>query len=165
MTKGKQKIIDYAKELYCKYNSEGKKVYSLRGIEKKIAHKFNKKFTYTTVKNWAAKYDWNKLNEKIKQQSIKKAESDKQTTEEQIIEAESDKLAIDYKNAENLANIGYKIMVDAYQNKEHSLINVRDAMTAIKLGSDIKFRISQLPESPQEITSKKSIIKIIPLDE
>jgi len=164
MTKNKQKIIDYAKSLYTQYNSEGKKLYSLRDIEQKITQKFHKTFTYRTVKNWAEKYDWNKLNEKIKQQSIEKAEEKKFTKEEQLIEKESDKLAKDYKNAETLANIGYKIVIEAYDGKEHSLISVRDAMTAIKIGTDIKFRIMEIPEKSEDlkgiILSKKQIKNI-----
>jgi len=164
MTKNKQKIIDYAKSLYTQYDSEGKKPYSLRNIELKISQKFHKKFTYRTVKNWAEKYNWDKLNEKIKQQSIEKATEEKFTKEEQLIEKESDKLAKDYKNAETLANIGYKIVIEAYSGSECALISVRDALSAIKTGTDIKFRIMEVPEKSGDlkgiILSKKQIKNI-----
>lgn len=157
MTKSKQKIINYAKSLYTQYNSEGKKLYSLRNISAKIQLKFSKKYHNTTILEWSKKYDWNKLNEKIKQQSIEKATEEKFTTEEKLIESESDKLAKDYKNAENLANVGYSVVIEAYKGKECSLISVRDALTAIKTGTDIKFRIMQIPESSLMITKLKEI--------
>lgn len=164
MTKNKQKIIDYAKLLYMQYDSKGKKSYSLRDIEQKISQNFHKTFTYRTVKNWSEKYDWNKLNEKIKQQSIEKATEEKFTKEEQLIEKESDKLAKDYKNAEKLADIGYDVVIEAYDGKECSLISVRDAMTAIKTGTDIKFRIMEIPEKTENlkgiVLSKKQIKNI-----
>ena len=149
----KDKIIEYAKELYSQYDSEGKKVHSLRDIAKIMYQKHNKNVTYVTIRRWSKKYDWDKLNEKIKQQSIEKAKDEKFTSEEKIIEAESDKLAKDYKNAENLANVGFSIIAKAYkEEKEHPVISVKDALTAIKLGTDIKFRISGINEEQENIT-------------
>lgn len=151
MINDKQEIKDFAKELYCKYDAEGRKVYSLRDIENEILHKFDKKFTFQTVKNWAKKHDWDKTNEKIKQQSIIKAQDDKFSTDEKIIEAESDSLAKDYHNANELSNAGFKIFLDAAKfDKEHKVINIKDALTAIKLGTDIKFRIAGLPEKNED---------------
>lgn len=160
MEKTKRDMIEYAKWLYIMYNSEGKKLHSLRDIAEKIKQKFNKSVNYSTVLNWAKKYDWNKLNEKIKQQSIEKATEEKFTKEEQLIDAESDKLAKDYKNAENLANIGFSVALNAYKKKEaHSQIDFRDAMAAIRLGTDIKFRIQDMPESKPE-SKIKQVFKI-----
>jgi len=149
----KDNIVEFAKELYLQYDTEGKKVYSLRSISTEIQQKFDKKIHCSTVSNWAKKHDWDKINEKIKQQSIEKAKDEKFTSEEKIIEAESDKLAKDYKNAENLANVGFSIIAKAYkEKKEHPVISVKDALTAIKLGTDIKFRISGINEEQENIT-------------
>lgn len=146
--------------MYCEYDAECKKRFSLREISTAIAQKFNKKVNYSTVGNWAKKYDWDKVNEKIKQQSILKANNEKFSTQEKLIEAESDKLAIDYKNAETLANNGFAIMAEAYTNKkEHPIISVKDALTAIRIGTDIKFRISGLPQS-NETETKPFTLKI-----
>ena len=159
MEKTKRDMIEYAKGLYLKYDSEGKKLHSLRKIAEMIQQKLNKSVNYSTVLNWSKKYEWNKLNEKIKQQSIEKATEEKFTKEEQLIDAESDKLAKDYKNAENLANIGFSIALNAYKDKTHSLIDFRDAMAAIRLGTDIKFRIQDMPESKPE-SKIKQVFKI-----
>jgi len=147
MKTDKQKIIDYAKDLYLQYDSEGRKVFSLRDIVEKLLQEGYKKVTHQTIKRWSEKYDWNKLNEKVKQHSISKAEKEKLTTEEQIIEKESDKLAETYKNAESLEKVGFAVVFDAYKGKENKLISTKDALTAIKLGTDIKLRILSIPES------------------
>ena len=155
----KQKKIDFAKALYLDYDSEGKKKHSLRDIEKQIRQKFDKPIHHQTIKNWAEKYKWNDLNAEIKQQSIQKAQDDKFTTEERLIEAKSDTTAKDYKNADNLANIGYNTVIAHFKNDpEGKKPNVmfRDAIAAIRLGTDIKFRISEIPDS-----EKKKTIQII----
>jgi len=159
MKQSKQEIIDFAQELYLKYDSEGKKVYSLRAIVGEIEQRFSKKLANPTILNWAKKYDWIGLNERIKQQSIEKATEEKFSKEEQLVEAESDKLAVDYKNAENLANVGFTIVMNAYKEEKHELIDFRDAISAIRLGTDIKFRIANMPELRQENTIKQ-ILKI-----
>lgn len=148
----KDKITEYAKELYCQYNDDGTKAFSLRDIASEIERKFNKKLTYVTVKNWADKGDWNKTNEQIKQQSIEKAQDDKLSTEEQLIESRSDKLAKSYQNAEKLENVGYDVFFKAFDGKEHTLITIKDAISAIKLGTDIRFRIEDVPEAKQSIS-------------
>ena len=146
----KQKIIDYAETLYCQYDDKGCKVYSLRDIEKKILLKHNKNTTHTTVREWAIKYDWDKTNAKIKQQSIAKAQDDNFTSKEQIIERESDKLANTYKNAEQLERVGFEILFKAYKGEEHPLIPFDSALRALKLGSDIKFRVLEVPDNTNE---------------
>lgn len=152
MKKDKQQIIDFAKLLYLEYDNNGKRVYSLRDIVKEIKQKFSKDITNPTVLNWARKFGWNILNEKIKQQSIEKASIEKQTIEEQIIDAESDKLAKDYKNAENLANAAYNVIMTAYQAKS---LTAKDAMAMFKYAMDIKFRINDMPESKPESKIKQ----------
>ena len=141
----KKTIQNYAEELYSEYDSEGKKIHSLREIIELIKQKFNKNYTHCTIRNWAAKFGWDESNAAIKQLSISKAVDEKFTTQEKIIETKSDEMAKDYKNAQQLANVGYKIVLDAYQGKEHEIIKVRDAISAIKLGTDIKFRILDIP--------------------
>ena len=98
-------------------------------------------------------------NGKVKVAGVDHEHQEKFTKEEQLIDAESDKLAKDYKNAENLANIGFSIALNAYKDKTHSLIDFRDAMAAIRLGTDIKFRIQDMPESKPE-SKIKQVFKI-----
>ncbi len=147
--KAKQKIIDYAKELYTSYDAQGNKLYSLREIEKKILHKHNKKITHTTVRSWATKYAWNKLNEKIKQQSISKAQNEKFSSEEQMIEKESDLLAEIYKYAEQGTKLGYREMFAILDKNQISTteVSIRDLISLIKLNTDIIFRINDIPEA------------------
>ena len=146
--KAKQKIIDYAKELYTSYDADGSKLYSLREISTKIKQKFNKEYNYSTVGNWAKKFAWNKLNEKIKQQSISKAQNVKFTAEEQIIEKESDLLAEIYKYAEQGTKLGYREIFAILDKNQTPVtdVNIRDLISLIKLNTDIIFRINDIPE-------------------
>lgn len=159
MGKSKQDIIDFAQKLFLEYDSEGKKVHSLRDIAKKIRRKFDRTLTAQTINNWAKKHDWIGLNARIKQQSIEKATDEKFTKEEQLIDIESDKLAIDFKNAENLANVGFSVALNEFKNQGHKTIKFTEALAAIRLGTDIKFRINDMPESKPE-SKIKQIFKI-----
>ena len=141
----KKEIREFAQVLYNQYDSDGKRSYSLRKIEAEILEKYTQKVSFRNIKKWADKYEWDEINAKIKQQAILKAETGF-TTAEQVVEAETDKLAKDYKNAENLANIGLNVILAAYKENPKN-INIRDALAAIKTGTDIKFRIQDIPES------------------
>ncbi len=161
MNADKKKIVEFAKELYLTYGADGKRLYAFRDISTKILKKFDKKLHFSTIGNWAVKYDWVKLNDRIKQQSIEKAKNDNFSKEEQLVEQESTKLAKDYKNAENLANVGFGVVFEAYKGNKskNNLINVRDGLSAIRLGMDIKFRINDIPELDKD---KNSTIIILP---
>jgi len=161
MNKEKKKIVEFAKELYISYDSDGKRLYPFRTISSKIKLKFDKQVHFSTIINWSKKFDWDKLNDRIKQQSIEKAKDNDFTKEEQLVEQESTKLAKDYKNAENLANVGFGIVFEAYKGNKskNNLINVRDGLSAIRLGMDIKFRINDIPELDKD---KNSTIIILP---
>lgn len=159
----KLSIKDRAKELYIQRNEQGEKKYSNNTISEMLAHEGYKKVTRKTVGKWALTPNkitgetWNTIISKIKQQSIEKAVDDNFTAEEQLIEKESDKLAETYKNAEQLEKIGFKVAFDIYtkqgmstkktesDNNDFKLINFRDALSAVKLGNDIKFRILEVP--------------------
>ena len=155
MTKQKQKIIDYAKELYTSYNADGTKIYSLNNISAQIQQKFSKKIHSTTVLNWAKKYDWNKINEKIKQQSIQKAKEDKFSVDEKIVEKESDLLAEIYKYAEQGMKIGYREIFEIFKENGNPVSDtqIRDLMTLVKMNTEFIFRINDIPESIKIITS------------
>ena len=153
MNSTKQDIIYYAEELYCSYNADGTRSFTLREISKALEKKFKKSTHYSTVKSWADKFEWDKLNARIKQQSIEKAKKlpeQKFTVSEQLVEVESDKLAKDYKNAENMANIGYNVINKTYAGTKNPHINIKDAISLVKLGSEIKFRIQGLPEPDEK---------------
>lgn len=162
------KIKEFAKELYTQYDKDGRKLHSLRSIAAEIAQKMHKSVSFRTVKNWADQGQWDRLNERIKQESILKAQDSDSTIEEQIIESESGKLAIDLKNAERLTAIGMNVCIKAWKaieskSKKESvdfdpdLIAIRDAISMIRIGTDIKFRIKNIPES--EIKAKKQFFK------
>lgn len=154
-----------AQKLYCQYDTDGKKTYSLRDIQKKLKENFTKGASYRTVKNWSEAPDkttgetWNDLNEKIKRTTIEKTLSEKFSDSEKIVEAQSDATAKDYKNADNLANVGLNIIMDAYKDPAtRKNISIRDALAAIKTGTEIKFRIADIPDSEKE--KKTQVIKI-----
>ncbi len=162
MSKNKEQK-ELAQKLYCQYDTDGKKTYSFRDIQKKLKENFTKGASYRTVKNWSETPDkvtgetWNDLNEKIKRTTIEKTLSEKFTDSEKIVEAQSDATAKDYKNADNLANLGLNVIMGAYKDNPKS-ISIRDALAAIKTGTEIKFRIADIPDSEKKKTVQ--IIKI-----
>lgn len=142
----RNKIIEYARELFCVVDSSGKRVYSFEDITIKIFQKFNKKYSKPTIKKWSVDFNFDKTFEEIKKEAVKKAIKSESGKIEDIIQKQSEILAKEFKNADNLANIGYKIFFDYYQNKEHDYIDEKTAIQAIKLGTDIKHRIMSIPE-------------------
>ena len=139
------KIKDFAKDLYLQYDEDGTKSFSLREISTEILQKFNKKIHFSTIKNWRIKGEWDKLNEKIKQQSIEKAKDEKFTTEEQITESKSDDLAKTYKHASTLENIGFDTIFKTHSGTKTNL-TVKDALTALKYATEIKMRINDIKD-------------------
>jgi len=161
MKKSKQKIIDFAKELYLQYDADGNKKYSNQETANLVAKNMRIKCGESTIRLWAKKFDWNKLIEKIKQQSIVKAKDEKFTTEEKIIESKSDDLGETYKHATQLENIGFDTAFKIYKGKNESEITFKDALQALKHATDIKFRINDIPD-----TDKGNDLKVlVSLDE
>jgi len=154
----KQKHIDYARELYCTLDSKGNRVFSFDDIVIKFTQKFRKKYTKSTFAKWSKKYDFANTLESIKKESIAKATNTENETIEKIIEKQSEILANDFKNADTLANAGYKLFFDYYNNVEHEYIDEKMAMQAIKLGIDIKHRIMSLPEIQDKETGQRIIV-------
>jgi len=154
MSKDKR-IIDFAQKLYSQYDEEGNKKHSFRSISKAIWKKYTNKVSYRTVKTWSDKNDWDEFNAKIKMEAIEKVKKSF-TMEEELIEASSNKLAKDYKSAENLAAIGLNVILQAFKDNPKS-ISIRDALAAIRIGFDIKFRIS---DTGQEEASPKQVFTI-----
>ena len=54
----KQKIKDYAKDLFLQVDENGNKKYSLRDICEKILQKFHKSIDPKTILNWSNKENW-----------------------------------------------------------------------------------------------------------
>lgn len=89
----KQKIKDFAKDLYLELDITGERKYSLREIAQKVEQKFNKHISFNSVRNWAEKDNWEKLLTEIKGLSVQKAKNEQFTKDEQIKEAKSNENA------------------------------------------------------------------------
>lgn len=89
----KNRMKDYAKELYLMVAEDGSHFYSLQDIADRVTQELNESVTKTAIFHWAEKGNWQILYTKIKQYGIEKAEAERLGKEEQIKEKESDKVA------------------------------------------------------------------------
>lgn len=128
----KEKIIEYAKDLYLTPKEDGTHKYSLRNIVEEIKQNFNKDLTPATILNWSRKYGWEKLwNEGVRYgvaEAIAKQESDKTKEEqlkEQIAKIKKDKTIMDM----NLLKIAYKFII------ENGFSNIQEALKAYDTAS------------------------------
>jgi len=128
----KEKIIEYAKDLYLTPKEDGTHKYSLRAICAEIEQEFSKKIANPTILNWSRKYGWEKLwNEGVRYgvaEAIAKQESDK-TKEEQIKEKiakiKEDRAIMNM----NLLEIAYKFII------ENGFTNIQEALKAYDTAS------------------------------
>jgi len=154
MSRVKEKYLEFGKDLYTQYDTEGNKLYSLQEIADRLCEKFNKRFTRQTIFNWSKSNDWDGLNQKIKQHAISKAnEADKFSPDEKVIDARSDDLADVYKYGKLMASIGTDVLQKAYKAgkgdksvKKNSEITVKEAIAAMRTGSNIVFRLNDVPD-------------------
>jgi len=130
-------IVDFAQTLYSKIDATGKRVHSFRSISNLIQTKFNKKINYSTISLWPKKFNWNEKNDKIKQVAIETAlpVDEIQSHQDLIFD-----VVKDYKNAAVLANIGYDALMKNHK-KQPTNLTVKDAMNAIKIGTEIKNKL------------------------
>ncbi len=149
----KEKIVEYAKELYLTPNKAGSHKYSLQNVCNEILRKFNKSLTKPTILNWAHKYGWDKLWEQAVKEGITEAlgngqtEEDK-TKEEQFKEAIAKRKRDDFLISTSLKKLGYQFI------KEHGFNSVKEALDAINTG--MKYT--------QDLTEEKeegNVIKIV----
>ena len=112
MTRNKEEIIEFAKELYLTPNEQGNHRYSLRDICAEILQKSDKKLTAQTISEWSRKFGWDKLWEQAVKEGITKAISGKidknKTLDEQYREAIAKRKEQDFIIATNLKALGYK---------------------------------------------------------
>lgn len=140
MRANKEKILEFAKELYLTPNELGNHKYSLRNICDKIRQKFDKRLTAQTILNWARKYGWVELWEQAVREGITKDfKSDKEKTkEEQFRELIAKRKHDDFVMASNLKVLGYKFI------KEHGFSSVSEALKAIDTGMKYTQDIEEL---------------------
>ena len=148
MSTRRDKIKEFAKDLYTQYDNEGKKKYSFRDISTEIQQRFNKKIHYSTIQKWSKdpEQNWDGLNQKIKQHAIQKANDERFTAEEKIIDARSEDLAEVYKYAKLMNQIGTDVMSKTYKGEPHKHITFKEAIAAARTGANIIFRLNDIPD-------------------
>jgi hypothetical protein len=145
-----------ALQLYLERNEDATKKNSSDDIIVVLLNEGYKKVTRQTIWRWSktpdklTKNTWDDLVSKIKQQSIVKANNDRFTSEEKIVDSKSDDLAETYIKAKQCSDVGFNIIFKAYKGEEHSLISLRDAITLAKVGTDITFRVNEGPEDNKD---------------
>jgi len=104
----KQKIKDYAKDLFLQVDENGNKKYSLRDICEKILQKFHKSIDPKTILNWSNKENWINIYEKTKQAGIEQSKEDFHKKENQLIDAKANDIAEIYKGRKQLSELARK---------------------------------------------------------
>ena len=150
MNRKKERIIEFAKELYLTPNEAGNHKYSLRSISAEIEHKFSKKLANTTILNWSRKYGWDKLWEEGVREGITEAlakEQSERTKEEQFKEAIAKKKQQDFTMMTNLKVLAYKFI------RENGFSNVNEALKAMETGMKYTQDLDSLNETEGSLSS------------
>ena len=129
MTREKEAIIEYAKELFLTPDISGKHKYSTREIATEIQQKFNKKINNSTICIWSHKYHWDALWKEGVREGITKVlakEKSNRTKEEQLKQGIAERKQKDFTIMEDLKDIAYKYI------KKHNFTTINEALRAIE---------------------------------
>ncbi len=155
----KEKIRNYAKDLYFQVDDEGHKINTWEGISKAVLKHFKILIHFTTIQKWSKKYDWEDTFEKIKMAGIERGKEKFQEKENQIIDEKANTIADIYKSNKNLqkiaqqtllarltdqpikdssgkeikADVGNTDLIRLIQHSETTLLNLHDKRTDISL--------------------------------
>jgi uncharacterized protein with von Willebrand factor type A (vWA) domain len=121
-----QEVIEYAKKLYLTIDENGKRVYSLSEIAKKLDEKFAVKLTKETIRQWANKFQWNRLLS----QAIVVSGCDKETQEkmEATITQVVEELPVDEELIEKIARVKRSVLMQHLEmaRKLYQAVKERD---------------------------------------
>jgi len=102
MNAKKQKVIDFARSLYCEVNEGGQKKYTLLQIAKLVHQKCKFAINQSTISRWVIKYDWEDTFIKLKQAGIEKAKGD---IDNKLINEKADIIAEIYKDNKTIHSV------------------------------------------------------------
>ena len=156
--KKREKIIDFAKSLYIQIDKRGEKKYNPRQICVKIKNKFGEKYTPTTIENWAEKYDWKGVLDRVRKYGIEAANG---TPDNELVERNGNEVKQIYQDALEITKIGFDVIKKTYCNEPHTHINVDDALKAVKVGTDIILRLRQIPGLIVDINVKTDPVEYL----
>jgi len=108
MNPQKQKIREYAKDLFLQVDENGSKKYSLREICTKIAQKHKKDIAPNTIRNWSEAEHWISIYEKSKQAGIEQSKIEADKKENALIDAKANDIAEIYKRKKEQAELAAK---------------------------------------------------------
>ena len=134
MTKRKEEILEFAKELYLTPDEAGNHRHSLQDICDEIKRKLNDNYTKATILNWARKYGWDKLWEQAVKEGITRSNNDAATSEsksldERYREAIANRKHDDFVMATSLKTLGYNyIMAKGYGSTLEALKGIETGM-------------------------------------
>lgn len=163
MKQDKQKIKDYARNLFLEVDGEGKQIYSTRKIAEKIQQKFSKTIHSTTVLNWAKKGEWEKLFIKSKVQGVQKANESIDKQETKLLDKKSDEIANIIKQCRWIKDTMFnKIVSDMKNDKE---LNENTIVQLLKYSTDIILNINDMPQNETVVNVDLTVNDIKLLDE
>jgi hypothetical protein len=152
MTRQKENIIEFTKELYLTPNEQGNHKYSLQNICDEITRELHENYTKRTILNWAKKEGWDKLWEQAVKEGITKAISGKidknKTLDEQYREAIVKRKERDFVIASNLKELGYSYI------QEKGFVSASEALKAIDTGMKYTQDISEGGSSDKSLADE-----------
>jgi hypothetical protein len=113
----KEKIRNFAKDLYLKVDENGSKLHTWDYISKEILKKFKLEIHFTTIQKWSKKEDWSGTFEKIKMAGIEKGKEQLQEKENKLIDEKSQIIADIYKSNKTIQKLSQQTIVSRLLNQ------------------------------------------------
>jgi len=105
--------IEIAKDLYLSYTEKGERKYSFRDIATIIYERYKKQINYATISRWCKKYEWEQLDQDIKNLAAEKSIDDYgRDKDEKIKDKKSTELAEIFKLEQYKYKAANKLVTD-----------------------------------------------------
>jgi hypothetical protein len=114
LTTQKEKIKEFARDLFLQVNEVGSKKYTLHDIAKQLQQKRKYSINVSNLSRWSKKYDWEGLFIKLKQAGIEQAKSD---IENKVIDEKAQTIADIYKSNKSIQNLSKQTILSRLLGK------------------------------------------------
>jgi hypothetical protein len=98
----KSKAINFARNMFCEVDQDGKQKYTLQQIATSLQQKCKFAANKSTISRWAVKFDWEGTFIKLKQAGIEKVKGD---IDNKLINEKSDIIAEIYKDNKTIHSV------------------------------------------------------------
>lgn len=118
MDSKKQKIKDYAKDLFLQVDENGSKVHTWDTISKAVLKRFKLEIHFTTIQKWSKKEDWAATYEKIKMAGIELGKEQLQEKESKLIDEKAQTIADIYKSNKTIQKLTQQTILSRLTGQE-----------------------------------------------